>query len=35
MRDGNQGDAANHEMTPAMRLMTLQSRHRGLDEKNT
>jgi len=33
MRDGNQGDAANHEMTPAMRLMTLQSRHRGLDEK--
>ena len=33
MRDGNQGDAANDEMTPAMRLMTLQSRHRGLDEK--
>ncbi len=35
MRDGNNSDAANHEMTPAMRLMTLQARHRSLDEKIT
>lgn len=27
------GDAANHEMTPAMRLMTLQARHKALDAK--
>ena len=33
MRDGNNSDAANHEMTPAMRLMTLHARHRSLDEK--
>jgi len=33
MRDGNNSDAANHEMTPAMRLMTLRARHRSLDEK--
>lgn len=27
------GDAANHEMTPAMQLMTLQARHKALDAK--
>ncbi len=27
--------AANHEMTPAMRLMTLQARHKALDTKIT
>lgn len=30
---GGGGDAANHEMTPAMRLLTLKSRHKALDEK--
>ena len=29
----NENDAANEEMTPAMRLMVLQSKHRGLDQK--
>ena len=28
-----ENDAANEEMTPAMRLMVLQSKHRGLDHK--
>ncbi len=27
------GDAANQDMTPAMRLMTLQVRHKALDAK--
>tara|TARA_B110000503_G_C6900376_1_gene310457 strand:- start:191 stop:424 length:234 start_codon:yes stop_codon:yes gene_type:complete len=30
---GNGGDAANETLTPAMRLMTLQLRHRALDQK--
>lgn len=34
MHKGSDGeDAANHEVTPAMRLMTLQSRHKALDAK--
>lgn len=32
---GEGGDAANQEMTPAMRLMTLQARHKALDAKIT
>ncbi len=28
-----ENDAANEEMTPAMRLMVLQSKHRGLEPK--
>lgn len=31
--EGSGGDAANQEMTPAMRLMTLQARHKALDTK--
>ena len=32
----NGGDnAANHDMTPAMRLLTLQARHKALDVKIT
>jgi hypothetical protein len=31
--NNDDGDAANEAMTPAMRLMELQSRHRGLDNK--
>jgi hypothetical protein len=30
---GNNGEAANEVMTPAMRLMQLQARHRALDIK--
>lgn len=30
---GNGGDAANDVLTPAMRLMALQSRHKALDLK--
>lgn len=30
---GNGGDAANETLTPAMRLITLQLRHRALDQK--
>ncbi len=33
MGDGNDADAANEDMTPAMRLMTLQGKHRALDQK--
>ena len=29
----SENDAANDDMTPAMRLMVLQSKHRGLDQK--
>ena len=29
----NENDAANDDMTPAMRLMVLQSKHLGLDQK--
>jgi len=31
--DGEGREAANQELTPAMRLMTLQARHRALDAK--
>jgi len=31
--DDARGDAANETMTPAMRLLELQSRHRALDSK--
>lgn len=34
-RGGSDNDAANQEMTPAMRLMTLQARHKALDAKIT
>jgi len=33
MTDADQGDAANQEITPAMRLVILQGKHRALDEK--
>ena len=29
----SENDAANDDMTPAMRIMVLQSKHRGLDQK--
>ena len=29
----SENDAANDDMTPAMRLMVLKSKHRGLDQK--
>ena len=32
---GDDKEAANEELTPAMRLMTLQARHRALDAKIT
>ncbi len=32
-KDGTMEDAANEELTPAMRLLELQSRHRSLDSK--
>ena len=33
MDDGKDAAAANEDMTPAMRLMTLQGQHRALDQK--
>lgn len=34
MTTGGDGrDAANHDMTPAMRLLTLKARHKALDAK--
>ncbi len=33
MTDAGPGDAANEEITPAMRLVVLQGKHRALDEK--
>ncbi|MGD2009068.1 MAG: YdcH family protein [Cellvibrionales bacterium] len=33
MTDADPGDAANEEITPAMRLVVLQGKHRALDEK--
>jgi len=37
VKDGSEthGSAANHEVTPTMRLMTLQAGHKALDAKIT
>lgn len=32
---GNNGEAANEAVTPAMRLLTLQAKHRALDSRIT
>lgn len=33
MAESEDANAANEDMTPAMRLMTLQGKHRALDQK--